>query len=196
MAESTWRRGQKHSYTDRPLTDSERIFAEENHDLLYKYMSINHLDISEFYDVLVIPYLNAVKKYFENEECRQYHFATVAFLKLDTAVMNYYRAMYSKKRMPNGGLVSLNLLLLGDNPFSEHTPDTWYIDSRMSTEKSAIALHIIEQIFQLLDERQAKLLRMKMNGFTLMEMTEEFNTTRHYIVLELKEINRIIDSFR
>lgn len=196
MSETTWRRGRKHSYTDRPLTDSERVFAEENHNILYKYMNINHLDISEFYDVLVIPYLNAVKKYFENEECRQYSFSTVAFLKLDTAVKNYYRAIYTQKRMPEGGLVSLELSLVGDNPFSEFTPNEWYIDCRMSTEKSAIALHIMEQIFQSLDERQEKLLRMKADGFTVREMTEEFDTTTYSIHRELKEIDKIINSFR
>lgn len=197
MPENTWRRGQKHSYTDRPLTDSERIFAEENHDVLYKYMNKNHLKISEWYDILVIPYLNAVKKYFESEECRQnYAFTTVAFLKLDTAVMNHYRATYRKKRMPEGGLISLNLLVMGDNPFSENTPDAWYIDNRASTEKSAIALYTIEQIFNLLSEEQIKILRMKMDGYTVPEMTEILLTTTKNIACELKAINKVIELFR
>lgn len=70
MSESTWRRGQKHSYTDRPLTDQEKLFAEEKHDFIYTYMRMKHLDIEEWYDILVIPYLNSVKKYFEDEDAR------------------------------------------------------------------------------------------------------------------------------
>lgn len=55
----------KASYTDRPLTEEERIFAEKRHDLMYRYMRIHELDIDEWYDRLIIPYLQAVKKYHE-----------------------------------------------------------------------------------------------------------------------------------
>lgn len=54
--------GRKANYTDRPLTEEERIFAERHHDLMYRYMRIHELDINDWYDRLIIPYLQAVKK--------------------------------------------------------------------------------------------------------------------------------------
>ena len=36
MEERTWRRGQKADYTDRPLTEEEKRFAEEHHDYMYE----------------------------------------------------------------------------------------------------------------------------------------------------------------
>lgn len=38
MEERTWRRGQKADYTDRPLTEEEKRFAEEHHDYIYQFM--------------------------------------------------------------------------------------------------------------------------------------------------------------
>ena len=40
-ANKEWRRGQKAPYTDRPLTEQEKIFAEEHHDLMYHYMRLH-----------------------------------------------------------------------------------------------------------------------------------------------------------
>ena len=50
-------------YTNRPLTEEERAFAEEHHYMIYFYANKMNLNIDEWYDCLVIPYLNAVKKY-------------------------------------------------------------------------------------------------------------------------------------
>lgn len=48
-------------HTTRPLTEEERAFAEEHHNLIYGYIRSHQLDIEEWYDILVIPYLNSVK---------------------------------------------------------------------------------------------------------------------------------------
>ena len=48
-------------HTTRPLTEEEKQFAEKHHDLMYRYMKIHELDPEEWYDILIIPYLNAVK---------------------------------------------------------------------------------------------------------------------------------------
>ena len=41
-------------YAERPLTKEEQAFAEENHELMYKYMKAYKLDLEEWYDVLII----------------------------------------------------------------------------------------------------------------------------------------------
>lgn len=51
------RRGRKAEYTDRPLTEEEKIFAEEHHDMIYRYLRIHGLSIDPWYDILIIPYL-------------------------------------------------------------------------------------------------------------------------------------------
>lgn len=35
-------------YTARPLTDEEKIFAEKNHNLMYRYIRIHELDMDYY----------------------------------------------------------------------------------------------------------------------------------------------------
>lgn len=66
------------NYSIRPLTEEERVFAEEHYSLFFYIMRNNlHLDPEEWYDILIIPYLDAVKKYHEYESVRKYAFGTV-----------------------------------------------------------------------------------------------------------------------
>ena len=108
MEERTWRRGQKQTYTDRPLTDEEREFAAdwENYKKLFEIMRYYNLNEEEWYDILIIPYLQAVKKYHVREDLRKnYKFFHVLNLMITKAVYNHNRAMNRQSRMPEGGFV-------------------------------------------------------------------------------------------
>jgi len=150
MEERTWRRGQKADYTDRPLTEEERAFAadEKNYNLLFGFMRGNRLNPEEWYDILIIPYLNAVKKYCSRPELQIYAFSTILNNVLTTAVYNHYRAMHRKKRMPEGGLVSLDYTLEGDNPFAENTIAEWWIDKKTSVEKQVILKELFKEFYK------------------------------------------------
>ena len=76
-------------YAKRPFTEEEQAFAEENHELMYKYMKAYKLDLEEWYDVLIIPYLQVVKKYFSYPDLRKYKFEQICFRTLDSARKNY-----------------------------------------------------------------------------------------------------------
>ena len=45
------------------LTDEQRQFAAENHNLIYKYLWDRRLEIDDYYDIAVFGYLRAVKRY-------------------------------------------------------------------------------------------------------------------------------------
>lgn len=59
-----------------------------------------HLDPEEWYGILIIPYLDAVKKYHEYESARHYAFGTVLKNKLYTALTNELRRRNRKKVIP------------------------------------------------------------------------------------------------
>ncbi len=46
--------------SDIPLTPEQRLFAAENHDLVYAFLNSKHLSETEFYDVIIFGYLDAV----------------------------------------------------------------------------------------------------------------------------------------
>lgn len=128
----------KASYTDRPLTEEEREFATVNHNQLFSYMRGRRLDPEKWYDILVIPYLNAVKKYHEYEHLQIYGFPSILKRILDTAVNHHFRSERTEKRMPEGGFVSLDYTMEGDNPFSEHQVEARLIDHKSNIEKQIV----------------------------------------------------------
>lgn len=148
MEERTWRRGQKRDYTDRPLTEEERAFAEDekNYKLLFFYMRKWRLNEEEWYDILIIPYLQAVKKYHVYEPAKQYAFTTVLKTKLKTAISNELRSR--RRRTPEGGFVSLDYTMEGDNPFSENTIDEWWLDRKINVERQVILKELFEEFYE------------------------------------------------
>ena len=128
----------KASYTDRPLTEEEREFVAVNHNQLFSYMRGRRLNPEKWYDILVIPYLNAVKKYHEYEHLQIYGFPSILKRILDTAVNHHFRSERTEKRMPEGGFVSLDYTMEGDNPFSEHQVEARLIDRKVNIEKQII----------------------------------------------------------
>lgn len=110
--------GFKAEYTDRPLTEEEKIFAEEHHNMIYRYLRIHELSIDPWYDILIIPYLQAVKKYHTYEQLQKLKFDQIFFRTLDNARSNYYRDMNRQKRRPEGKVVSFDEAIspiYGDN---------------------------------------------------------------------------------
>ena len=47
---------------DIPLNDTQRIFAEKNHNLVYKFLHEKNLPASEYYDIIIFGYLRAVQR--------------------------------------------------------------------------------------------------------------------------------------
>lgn len=161
----------KASYTDRPLTEEERIFAEKHHDLMYRYMRIHELDIDEWYDRLIIPYLQAVKKYHEYKKFQSYKFEQIFFRTLDSARSNYWRDLNRKKRCPDGGVWSLEGLcsnnVYDDLDFYEIVSDktTYLIDELITAEFDA------RNLFNELEEMQYKeIIVLRLQGYDGVEI--------------------------
>ena len=111
-------------YAKRPLTEEEQVFAEENHELIYKYMKAYKLDLEEWYDVLIIPYLQAVKKYFSYLDLRKYKFEKICFRTLDSARKNHWIKAeevlrYEKRCLRNGYRQNHRTVRTGRYPMAE-----------------------------------------------------------------------------
>jgi hypothetical protein len=86
----------KAEYTDRPLTAEEREFASEHHGLIYRYMKNMKLDPEEWYDLLIVDYLQSVKRYFSNPQLQVYGFVPILFRRLDAARQAHFKAIKAK----------------------------------------------------------------------------------------------------
>lgn len=131
-------------YTDRPLTEQEKIFAEEHHDLMYRYMRVHKLDVEEWYDRLIIPYLQAVKKYHEYEYLQKLKFEQVFFRTLDSARSCYFRDINREKRKPVGGLYSYDRLISDEQ---DTTLDYYIGDKKASVDKQMIFDELFKEFY-------------------------------------------------
>jgi RNA polymerase sigma-70 factor (ECF subfamily) len=80
------------------LTDSQREFAAEHHELVIRFLRRRRLDMNEYYDVVVFGYLSAVQQYDQRPELREYKFGTIAGKRMHASLWNHYRSLYAAKR--------------------------------------------------------------------------------------------------
>lgn len=203
MEERAQRRGRKADYTDRPLTDEEKAFAEdeENYNQLFKFMKVNQLDPEEWYDILIIPYLQAVKKYCSRPELHIYPFYAISNKVLSCAVHHHYRATSAKKRMPEGGFVSIDYTMEGDNLFSEHTLDVYWIDKTKNVEAYVVEKEFLRDMFANVDryaepELLKIIIEMRIKGYTNSEIAKrarcELEDYDDWTLAEIKSLIRIL----
>lgn len=79
---------------DRPdaLTEDQRRFAAENHDLIYRFLHWKGWAVGEYYDIAALGYLSAVWRYHTVPGLRQYAFSTVAWRSMDQSITSFHRA--------------------------------------------------------------------------------------------------------
>ena len=80
-----------------PLTREERILAEQNYPLLYMTLREAHLS-EEFYDVALLPYMQAVQEFCRADEQIQSGFQDYARWELRRALARYLRERSARQR--------------------------------------------------------------------------------------------------
>ena len=177
---------------DRPLTEEERVFSAnlENYDWLFKYMTINKLDQEEWYDILILHYLRAVKKYLNIPHLQQYEFSTILFRTLDNARINYFRDMNREKRMPSGGIVSLDWE--EDSMNGKRTAPMTWIDLKQSVEKTVMYHEMISEILSNLNDVQAEIFKMTMEEYNREEIKRYLGIKKGTFCNRMREIKHVV----
>lgn len=163
----------KRPLSDSPLTAEERVFAEEHHNLIYRYMRIHDLDIEEWYDRLIIAYLNSVKKYFRYEKLQSLKFEQVFFRTLDSARSNYWRDLNRPKNCPEGGIWSIEgLETINNNEGDDYDFYNCLADDRISLNDIVIdSLYTSALIDELEKEQYKKIVLLLIEGYNGKEIS-------------------------
>lgn len=197
MEERTWRREQKQTYTDRPLTEEEREFAAdwENYKKLFEIMRHYNLNEEEWYDILIIPYLQAVKKYHVREDLRaNYKFFHVLHLMLTKAVYNHNRHINRQNQWHNG-IISLDYTLQGDNPFCEYQIDEWWIDRKQQTERIVLDKYMLESILIGLNDVQTRIFEMLLEGYSKAEISRQLSISYTTLKAQLEKLQKVVSDY-
>ena len=188
------------NYTIRPLTNEERIFSadERNYNYLFFYMRKWRLDPEKWYEILIEPYLNAVKKYHEYESARQYAFSTVLKNMLKTAVAKQLKMERAIKRIPEDKICSLDYTLQGDNPFAEYTSkslEDFWIDSKQQTERIVLDKEMLAEILVSLDDVQGMIFELLLEGYNKAEIIKQLSITYTTLKSQLEKVQQIVSEY-
>ena len=78
-----------------------KVIATENHNLIYSFLYRNDLNITEFYDIVAIGYMEAVHDYLDDESLRRnYMFSSIAWVGMTSAYKDSvkWRRRFKRRR--------------------------------------------------------------------------------------------------
>lgn len=165
-----------------PLTYEQSVFAAENHNLVYKFLSENRLPESEYYDIVIFGFLKAVRDYLSQPSLQKYTFTTIAWKIMSRSLFNHYRAQRSGKR--NAQTVSIHEGLYEDDLPLEQTipaPDTLML--HLETE---LLLH---DLARRISTRQMDMVRLKTCGYSDRDIARKQN-------IPMKRVRELLDEIR
>ena len=150
-----------------PLTSEQRQFAEDNHDLVIRFLGYKRLNYDEYYDILIFGFIRAVRKYLERSELQQYSFNTIAYWAMRSDLINYYRKQDRQKRYA----IIVNL----DSPVShtERVIDT--IETADTTADDVLYDSLLNEIAEVLSVEQFEIIQMKASGYSEREIARLYD---------------------
>lgn len=156
----------------RPLNATEREFAEEHFEEIEWFLRRRGLDYSEFFDVVVFGYIDAVIEYLSSEKARNYKFATIAKVKMRDALSTHHRNQNRKKRKANVLSLDTQLFIAGV-PLEDIIEDTKCIpQSQQVSDKQ-----LIKQCLSVATDAQKQVLALKSQGYSYREIGALFGIT-------------------
>lgn len=145
------------------LTSEQQNLVSENHNLIYWYASLAHLDLEEWYDLLAIELCHTIIKYDPSRGSIANYFK----LRCDGLVYKEYKKSQSMKR--NGTTTS-------------------YIEN-IHTITEEDWLEEIE-FKEWMDIENGDILKLKSQGFTQSEIARELGVSQSYISKILKKFKK------
>ena len=153
----------------RTLTEEQKIFAEQHHMLVEQFLWKKHLERSEFYDVVIFGYLEAVQEYLEKPELSKYPFSSIAWRKMKYCMINEYIYRNCPKR---------------NAPMGTYHEDYDHVFSReqVSEQMNCVARELehralLQQLMSHMTAKEKEVVCMRAAGYTYREIAEHCNIT-------------------
>ena len=162
------------NYKLEPLTDSERKFATENHNLVYGFLHRYGYSLEIYYDVAVFGFLKAVQIYNRRADLRdKYDFPYISWQYIRSEIGNHFRTEDAKKRKPFETVVSLDV----EYSETESLYNCVGVAGEKSPEMEVLESERMTEFFNGLSDTQRKIAEMKIDGYSNKEI---------YLSLEMK----------
>lgn len=152
-----------------PFTPEEHAFAEEYHDLVYKFLSIKKLPPVDFYDVVVFGFLEAVQtNHYHPVDPEKQNFKAFAFCCMESALRENWRFECALKR--NGRPLSLDTnmdAVEGDHSFCEILSD-----ENQDLERKIENQDLIARLLKVATPREREAIDLVCQGYEPIEVSK------------------------
>lgn len=179
-----------------PLTDEQKQFAEQNHNIIFKFMHDHGLPIwtsdektgTDWYGVCSIGYLKAVATFAKKKGVS---FSSYAYKCMLREIQIEFRSMKSQKRKVNFSPVSLNV------PISKKDAEESVIlmdvirDDASSYEDTVIFFTDLQASLLHMDVLEQKVIRMLAGGYSVKEVMEEMKISPQKMRAIKKKFSRL-----
>lgn len=136
----------------RPMTQEERDFAEQRHDLVIDFLRYRHLPMDDFYDIVIFGYLSAVQQYFRNPPAGV-EFKAMAIRAMKDSILR--EGEYHSRAKRSGVTVGLD--------------DVELTDPRQDTKQRVESKALLEQVVSMATPRETRIINLLIDGFALHE---------------------------
>ena len=165
------RRGRKAEYTDRPLTEEEKVFAEKNHDLVYQFLKAHNYSMEDYYNTVVFGYLKGIQKYYRYVgNNTENNLDGICWNCMRSEMKSHFKLETAKKRQPAEVII-------------KKIP---------SAEDEVIALEILKSVMVNLTFRQQNIITLKMLGYSNTEICLMMEISKSSYYRELENIRQML----
>lgn len=132
------------------MTDEQRQFASERHNLIYAFLHEKGWAPSEYYDIAALGYLRAVMRYLTQPHLQRYAFSTIAWKSMAQSISTYHRA--EARRLEGEQKYLLSARPPPSDPYEE-------LEAKL----------LLQELASSSGEKQYRLAEMRLQGYSIAE---------------------------
>lgn len=169
------------------LTEQEKKFAEDNHNLIYGFLHRYRYSIEEWYNVVVFGYLKAVQTYNRRKELQgKYDFPFIAWQYMRSEIGNHFKMQNSQKRKPPQSVISLDSK-------SEELDNFYNAIGGRSAEDNVMEKLLFDVLLGKLSEVQRKITELKIKGYNNKEVCSMLQIPSSTFYKEMQKIKMAVE---
>ena len=147
------------------MTPLQKQFAEENQNVVFRFLNQKGLSADDYYDIVIFGYLQAVQEYDENPALSRFRFSTIAWTKMSDCLGKHFS--YENKPKRKAPTVSIHTYTSDGLTLDEILPDRRR-DLQAQTADRLFAMEVLS----CLTETERQMVHLKADGLTCREIAE------------------------
>lgn len=172
----------------RPLTATERKLAEENHNLIYTFLTKGKYNTEDYYNIVVFGYLKGIQVYCRRADLQEkYKLSVIVWNYMKAEIGNHFKRENAQKRATEETILSL------DTEGAE-TESFYNLIGGKSAESDVLESIFAEGILKNLTETQRKIICIKAEGYNNTEACKLLEMASSTLYKEINRIKHILEN--